>query len=48
MHNKNQNPLLNLLINCIFARSLKGEYSFRFSNFVVIGLCNSPTILGLT
>ena len=40
--------LLNLLINCISARSatkilsLNDEYTFRFSNYVVIGLCNSP------
>ena len=39
-------PLLNLLINCIPAKSapkilsLKDEHTFRFSNFLVIGLCN--------
>ena len=46
-HNKNPNLLLNLIINCISARpapqilSLKGEYTFRFSNFLIIDLCNS-------
>ena len=48
MHNKNQTSLLNLLINCISTRSapqitlsLKDEYTFRFSDFLIIGLCNS-------
>ena len=46
-HNENLNPLLNLPINCISARSapkifsIKGECTFLFLNFVVIGLCNS-------
>ena len=46
-HNKNQIILLNLLINCISERSttqilsIKVEFSFLFSNFLVIGLCNS-------
>ena len=46
-HNKNLNPLLNLLINCISARStpqilsIKGECTFLFSNFLIIGFCNS-------
>ena len=46
-HNKNQNPLLNLLINWIFARSaqhilsIKNECTFRFSDFLIIGSCNS-------
>ena len=46
-HNKNRNPSLNSLINCIQARStpqilsLKDEYTFHFLNFLVIGLCNS-------
>ena len=46
-HNKKRNSLLNLLINGISARSLpqilsiKGEYTFQFSNFLIIGLCNS-------
>ena len=46
-HNKNQNPLLNLLINCIPARSatqilcIKDNYTFRFLNFLIIGLSNS-------
>ena len=46
-HNKKQIPLLNLLINCISARSapqllsIEGEYTFRFSNFLIIGFCNS-------
>ena len=46
-HNKKRIPLLNLLINCIFARSapqmlpIKGECTFHFLNFLIIGLCNS-------
>ena len=39
-HNKNLNPLLNLLINCLSARSapqtllpLNGEYTFLFFTF---------------
>ena len=46
-HNKNLNPLLNLLINCISARSapqilsIKGECTFLLLNFLIIGLCNS-------
>ena len=46
-HNKKQIPLLNLLINCIYARStpqilsLKIKYTFRFSNFQTIVFCNS-------
>ena len=45
--NKNRNSLLNLLINCISANSLpqilsvKDEYTLRFLNFLIIGLCNS-------
>ena len=44
---KNQNPLLNLLIDCISARSapqilsIKDDCTFLFLNFLVIGLCNS-------
>ena len=44
--NKKQNTLLNLLNNYVSARSgpqilsLKDEYTFRFSNFLMIGLCN--------
>ena len=40
-------PLLNLLINCISARSapqilsLKDDCTLRFSIFLIIGLCNS-------
>ena len=47
-HNKKRIPLLSLLINCISARSaphvlsMKGECTFLYSNFQVIGLCNSP------
>ena len=43
-HNKNRNPLLNLLINWISARSapqilsIKDEYTFLFSKFLIIGL----------
>ena len=39
-----KNPLLNLLINCLFARSapkilsIKGERTFLFSNFLITGL----------
>ena len=46
-HNKKRVPLLNLLINCISTRSapqilsLKDECAFHFSNFLIIGLCNS-------
>ena len=46
-HNKNLNPILNLLINCISARtapqilSIKVECTFLFFNFLIIGLCNS-------
>ena len=45
-HNKNLNPLLNLLINCISITSaphilsIKDERTF-FLNFLIIGLCNS-------
>ena len=44
--NKNLNPLLNLLINCICARSMTQtlsikEYTFLLINFLIIGLCNS-------
>ena len=41
-HNKIQNPLLNLLINCISAKSalqilsLNAEYTFFF-NFLIMG-----------
>ena len=46
-HNKNVNPLLNLLINRISARSapqilsVKGECTFLFLNFLIMGLCDS-------
>ena len=46
-HNKNQNALLYLTFNYISARStlqilsLKDEYHFHFSNFLIIGLDNS-------
>ena len=46
-HNKNLNPLLNLHISCISARSapeilsINGECSFIFLYFLIIGLCNS-------
>ena len=48
-HNENLNPLLNLLINRISAKSVpqkivyKGEYTFLLLNFLVISLCNSPS-----
>ena len=44
--NKNLNPLLNLLNNCISARStpqklfIKGECTFLFLKFLIIGLSN--------
>ena len=50
-HNKNRNPLLNLLINFISVRSelqilsIKDECTFRFSNFLIMGLCSSFVIL---
>ena len=43
-HNKNLNPLLNLLNSCISAKStpqilsLNDEYTFLFLNFLIIGL----------
>ena len=43
-HNKNQNPLLNLLKNCISAKStpqilsLSEEYTFLFLNFIILRL----------
>ena len=46
-HNKNLNPLLNLLINCISSKSapqilsIKGDCTFLFLDFLIIGLCNS-------
>ena len=46
-HNENLNPLLNLLINCISARSapqilsIKVDCTFIFLDFLIIGLCNS-------
>ena len=45
--NKNLNPSLNLLNNCISAKSAlqilsrKSECTFLFSNVLIIGLCNS-------
>ena len=44
---RNSNPLLNLLINCVSARSapqrlsIKDKCTFLFSIFLIIGLCNS-------
>ena len=43
-HNKKRIPLLNLLINCIPARStaqILSECTFLLLNFLIIGLCNS-------
>ena len=46
-HNKKGIPLLNLIINLLPARlapqmlSINGDYNFHFSNFLLIGLCNS-------
>ena len=45
-HKKNRNPLSNLQINCIFAKSasqilpIKGDCTFLFLNFLITGLCN--------
>ena len=47
MHNKKQVPLLDILLNCISARSeseilsIKEEYTACFSNFLIIALRNS-------
>ena len=47
MYHENLNPLSNLLINCISARSgpqllsIKSECTFLLLNFRKIGLCNS-------
>ena len=49
-HNKNLNSLLNLLINCISARSepkilsIKDECTFLFLSYLINGLCNSSAI----
>ena len=46
-HKENLNPLLNVLINCISARSapqilsMKSECTLLFSYFPIIGLRNS-------
>ena len=46
-HNKKRIPLLNLPVNSISARSapqilpIKGDCTFSFLNFRIIGLCNS-------
>ena len=46
-YNKKQNPFLHLFITSISARSapqmlsLKDEYNFGFSYFLIIGLCDS-------
>ena len=43
----NKNLLLDLLVNCIFAKfaletlSLKGKCTFLLLNVLIIGLCNS-------
>ena len=48
-HNKSLNPLLNILIHCISARSahqilaIKGECTFLSLNFIIIGSCSSST-----
>ena len=45
-HNKNLYSSLNLLTNCMSARSvlqilpIKCECTFLFSNLIIIGLCN--------
>ena len=46
-HNQKQTSLLDLFIYCISVRlapkilSIKGECTFLFLNFLIIGLCNS-------
>ena len=46
-HNKNLNPLFNLLVNCIsnksasYIFSIKGGGTFVLFNFLIIGYCNS-------
>ena len=55
IHDKNLNPLLNLLIDCISAKfvsqilSIKGECTYLLLNFPIIGLCNSSanSLLGI-
>ena len=48
-HNKNLNPLLNLLIICLIARpapqilSIKDYCTFLLLKFQIIGLCNSSS-----
>ena len=52
-HNKHQNAISYLLINCISAGSayqilfLKDEYTLRFSNVLVIGLYNSSYVFDI-
>ena len=54
-HNKNLNPLLDLLIKCISTRSalqilsIKSDCTFLFLNFLIIGLYNSSAnfLLGI-
>ena len=47
IHNKNWKPLLNVIINCISARSvpeilpIKDECALLFLNYLIIGFCNS-------
>ena len=46
-YDKDLKPLLNVLLNCISATfapqilPIKGECTLVFSNFLIIGLCNS-------
>ena len=53
-HNKNQIPLLLLLINYTYAitapilLSINGKYPIHFSKFLIIGLCNSFANLWLS
>ena len=55
IYDKYLNPLLNLLISCISAKSapqilsIKGECTFLLLNFRIIGLCNSSanSLLGI-
>ena len=51
-NNKNWNPLLNLVIKWISIKSTRSWpqilSTFRFSNFLIIGLCNSAANSNLT
>ena len=52
-NNKNQNSLLDLLIDCMSAESapkimsLKDEYNLNFSNFLILACVILQLIIGL-